>query len=393
MKDTRISILWIFDQPLIPEAGGTERVSSLIIHGLTTAGYNCFGHLVIKESTDICYYNTEPISDLYRFLKDNDIQVIVNQKAQDPSFLRHFLRLGGAEWKKEGGKIISCLHFNPQPIAEYYDIVFFQHSLLKKAYHLLLLKLFPRHHERKQKKHLAQQFLDVYNNSDAFVVLTQTHRRYIEDVIGARQHCDSIHVIPNPLSFTHPCSNEELDKKANIALFVGRMDEYYKRVSIILKAWKYLEESHGLIGWELHLVGDGPYLNKYKEYCYNNRIKGVHFHGRAVPEKHYQSAKVFLMTSISEGLPMTILESFQYGVVPIVIDSCPVFSEIINDGIDGVLCHSDDPKQFAETIYKVIENNNGIKKMAENAIISANNYRPDNIIKLWCSLINVVLNK
>ena len=35
------TILWIYSKPLKPEAGGTERITSLVQRGLTKAGYHC----------------------------------------------------------------------------------------------------------------------------------------------------------------------------------------------------------------------------------------------------------------------------------------------------------------------------------------------------------------
>lgn len=108
-----MTILWIYNQPLIPEAGGTERITSLVAKGLSERGYRCLGILEFKESDWSMTYNDKPVDNLYNFLKANNVDVVINQIAYAKWLLEAFLANGGNQWHAEGGRIISCLHFDP----------------------------------------------------------------------------------------------------------------------------------------------------------------------------------------------------------------------------------------------------------------------------------------
>lgn len=380
-----MNILWLFDQPLSPEAGGTERVSSLIMEGLREHGFNCYGHLVIKDNSNICYYNNKPIENLYEYLTVNDINVVINQKAQDADFLKHFLQIGGMRWKNDGGKIISCLHFNPKPIQEYYDIKILCQPSLLKLFLLLRAKIFSRQRERLQLQQVAIKYNYIGQYSNRFVLLTETHRIFLKNILQ-KECTDKLEVIPNPLTFQKTLHHSYLSKKGNIAIYVGRMDEYYKRISIILRAWYYLERNENDFNWKLLLIGNGSDIERYKQYCQKHRLNSVRFEGRQNPRCYYEKAKLFLMTSISEGLPMTILESFQNGVVPVVMNTCPVFSEIVTDGVNGVICHDSSVKKYALSIKRAI--NLDLYTMGMQAIQSSKNYSMNAILDSWISTIN-----
>lgn len=380
-----MNILWIFDQPLTPEAGGTERVSTLIMEGLRKYGFNCYGHLVINNNSNICYYNDKPIEDLYEYLTENDIKFIINQKAQNADFLKHFLHIGGMKWKNEGGKVISCLHFNPQPIPEYYDIKKLCRPSLLKLFLLLRAKLLSNQREKQQIRQIAINYNCISKYSDAFVLLTETHRDFLENILK-REYTDKLKVIPNPLTFRKAISLSKLPQKANTAIYVGRMNEYYKRISLVLQAWHYLERTEKDFNWKLELIGDGPDIETYKQYCQKHHLNSVRFEGRQNPKPYYEKAKLFLMTSISEGLPMTILESFQNGVVPVVMNTCPVFNEIIDDGINGVICNDSNAKKYAMSIKRAI--NLDLYTLGTQAVLSSRNYSLESILNRWVSLIN-----
>ena len=128
------TILWIYTKSLCPEVGGTERVTSLVQRGLQRAGYRCMDILVLKPKEDRAEYHEEEIKDIYQFLKENQVDVVINQVGHAPDFLRYFLDGGGKQWHDEGGKIISCLHFHPQPVSVHYQFSIKKHKTLHDYY-------------------------------------------------------------------------------------------------------------------------------------------------------------------------------------------------------------------------------------------------------------------
>ena len=116
------TILWIYNHPLKPEAGGTERITSLVMRGLSANGHKCLGILVIDFAKGIVNYDDIEVSDIYSFLMQKHVDTVINQCGHVKDMLEFFLEKGGRKWREEGGKIITCLHYDPKPYSVRYQL-------------------------------------------------------------------------------------------------------------------------------------------------------------------------------------------------------------------------------------------------------------------------------
>lgn len=385
-----MTILWIYNRPLIPEAGGTERITSILMRGFSSRGYNCLGMLVVHQEDLSLSYNGEPVDDLYRFLKDNHVDVVINQEALTTCVLNTFLDKGGDLWHKEGGKLITCLHFDPEGPGTIYFFKIKKNKTLHDWFTILKLSMFKTFYKHKQDKDTGIVYRELYDKSDYFIALSHTHFPYLQKVMNMVtpkiSHYNKLVAINNPLTFEDVSSPSILKEKKKVCLIVARMDEYYKRISLSLKAWQKVQQHLETRDWVLKVVGDGPSLNDYKEYVNNHKIPNVEFCGRQNPELYYREAKIFLMTSSREGWGLTLTESFQRGVVPIAMDSSPVFRQIITNGEDGYICPNNDIKTLSQLIVALIKNPTQLETMAKCALCSAEKFNLDNAMNAWGNL-------
>lgn len=377
------NILWIYNRPLNPEVGGTERITHLISEGLKERGYNTFGILQLFKDSGSIIYQGEEIPDLYTFLQKHQIDIIINQIGYDDWLLKKFLEKGGDKWKKEGGKIITCLHFDPKPTSDYY---LFKSQLIKNFQsHINLLKsllLYPYYKKRQERK-LGHIYNFLYDSSDAFVTLSKTHFPYFKKLTKRSEYI-KLHAINNPLTFPDISRETDLSSKKKQILVCSRMTEYQKRISIVLKVWKRLYKKEVAKDWELIIVGDGPDLDFYKSFSKKHQLKRIHFEGQQSPEKYYNEASIFLMTSVGiEGWGLTITESLQRGVVPIVMNTASVYSEIINTNYNGILTKKKSLTSFTNAIYYLVTNKTILKQMQLNALNSSNKFRGEIILNKW----------
>jgi len=139
------------------------------------------------------------------------------------------------------------------------------------------------------------------------------------------------------------------------------------------------------LGETLNLIGPVGAKDSEKQYFeelekdYFNR-KNIHYLGPKYGEelvKFYQSAKVLLYPSESEGgLPLGILEAMSTGL-PVVASNVGGVPDAIDDEVDGCLVDGFDPQVWRKKIdialnidtqicRAKIENNFNIKKMADN---------------------------
>lgn len=373
------TILWLYNMPLVPEAGGTERITSLIRNGLLRRGYDCMKMLVVNPETEKITYEGEQIHDLFEFLKKNNVDTIINQDGITNKVLNVFLNKGGLCWQREGGKIITCLHFDPDAPSVIKLFLSKKSKTLKDWFIITKLQLLSSYYQNQKDNQAGKLYNELYDKSDSFVCLSKTHFAYLHKVMK-RTSYEKIVAINNPLTFDDISDISILYKKKKQVLIVARMDEFYKRISLALKAWGFLQD---IKDWHLVIVGDGPSLCDYKDYVQKNHLHNVCFKGRQTPETYYKDSSIFLMTSDKEGWGLTLTESLQRGVVPIVMDSCPVFSEIISDGVNGFLTPNNEIKKFADKVRLLMTNHDILYKMEKQALVSASKFNMDNTIKQW----------
>lgn len=89
------------------------------------------------------------------------------------------------------------------------------------------------------------------------------------------------------------------------------------------------------------------------------------------------------MTSPAEGWGLTLTESLQRGVVPVVMDSSPVFSEIIDNGINGFLTKNKSLKDLTQALGKLIEDTELRQQMAKEALKKASKFTIDSVLNKW----------
>lgn len=381
-----MNILWIYNRPLNPEAGGTERITALVAKGLSQNGHHCLGILVFDDQSERMSYNGEQVEDLYSFLKEQKIDIVINQIAYSNWLLEVFLRKGGNNWRQEGGRIISCLHFDPKNPSLLYLMRGGSKKKFKDRLNVLKAFLLYPYYERKQKQNEGDIYNFIYENSDWFVALSETHFPYLRKVMK-RDHYDKMVAINNPLTFDEISDSCILSEKQKIVLVCARMSEYHKRISIILKIWKRIQESNIFHDWTLIVLGDGPDLKSYKDFVKENRLSNVRFEGQKSPESYYRKAGILLLTSSAEGWGLTITEGLQRGVVPVVMDSCPVFSEIITSGYNGFLTTDGNVRKFAERVMQLMNSPQLLRQMQENALLSADKFTLDKTMKKWEKII------
>lgn len=100
-------------------------------------------------------------------------------------------------------------------------------------------------------------------------------------------------------------------------------------------------------------------------------------------EGELAKASIHAVSSRFEGFGMTIIEAFACGV-PVVSFDCPRGPrEIITPGHDGLLVPPDDVDALAAGLLQMIDDEEGRRRMAENALRTAGNYDISTIVGRW----------
>lgn len=372
--------------PLVPEAGGTERITSLVAKGLSALGHKCVGMLVFSENNDTMTYDGQPVADLYAFLRENSVDIVINQIAYARWLLDAFLSRGGARWHSEGGKIISCLHFDPKPASVLYYFKSKWHKTLRDYVTMAKLAVFAPYYSHKQERETGEIYNWVYDNSDWYVTLSLSHFPYFQK-ITRRQEYKKLRAINNPLTFSDISDESILDEKRRVVLVCSRMDEYYKRISLVLKAWEEILCRPESDGWMLKIVGTGLDIDKYIAYAASHGLSNITFEGQKSPESYYREADILLVASVREGWGLTLTESLQRGVVPVVMNTCSVYSDIITHGYNGYLSEGDNLKEFTNHVLSLMSDSPTRCTMQLHALESAGRFTLEKTMEKWKELI------
>jgi glycosyltransferase involved in cell wall biosynthesis len=382
--------LWIYDKTIDPSSGGTERVTHLMMKGLELAGCDIAGFLVIDQTPprEMRDEHGQLVSDLYDFLCQRRVGVVINQIGYSTWLLKEFLGRGGEQWRNEGGRIITCLHFDPQMFATSLRELarhWRQRNLLQKTRRLGRILLLP-FERRRARSTLRSAYRYLIEASDKYIILSEHYRDRMLQFSGSGDP-NRISVIPNPNTFPKCLPRERLKDKLEIVLVVSRLDEPQKRLSLILKAWARLMKGGAFGSWKLQIIGEGEYAEDYRNTISSKNIPRVEMLGKCNPEKYFEAASIYLHTAKREGWGLTITEAMQSGAVPVVMHSSDVFEDIVHDGIDGFLCKDGNVREFAEHISKLMGSPKLRQRMAEHAIAAAESRSTDSVVQKWRSVL------
>jgi len=122
-------------------------------------------------------------------------------------------------------------------------------------------------------------------------------------------------------------------------VYSGRLEIHPKRADLILDVMIELCIRHPQI--ECVLIGDGPYRPTAEKRVEDSGLSGkISFTGRVNHDEvigHLQKSHVFIMMSEYEGLPVSLIEAMECGVVPVVRKISSGVTELVLDGQNGYL--------------------------------------------------------
>jgi len=198
---------------------------------------------------------------------------------------------------------------------------------------------------------------------------------------------DKVKVIHNGIDFEKidGLANEiinDFDFKKNIKylMALGRLDEP-KNYSMLLKSFKILSDRNSNV--ELLIIGDGLLKDKHFEEAKTlGIIEKVHFVGfKSNPYKYLKKADCYVMSSKIEGFPNALIEAM-YITGKVVSTNCETGpDEIITNDEDGFLVRVDDYQQMAESIEKILYDNELQSKFYNNSRKKIKTFGKDKMIE------------
>lgn len=179
-----------------------------------------------------------------------------------------------------------------------------------------------------------------------------------------------------------------LPKKYDI-IFMGRIAPA-KKVDTLLRVIAKVKKSKSNL--TVGIVGDGPLMDSMKTLAAQLGVThNVEFLGfRKDSEHYYNSAKIFVLTSYYEGLPMAMLEAMACGI-PCVVPNVGDITDAAIDGVNAIVIDNPyDVNGFANAIIKLLNDDEFYKKLSENTNVVRKRYCYESATKAWNEILDSI---
>jgi glycosyltransferase involved in cell wall biosynthesis len=213
-----------------------------------------------------------------------------------------------------------------------------------------------------QRAYLRTLGLEVLKSADVVVCLT---RNDVEEVVRFGCSLEKVRLIPNAVDTERFRPSE--GQESNLVVWVGRF--------VPEKGVEYLIEAARLVVDEFEdvrflLVGYGPLKTKMMRLVHERGLDGfVRFVGplsRDDVARVLGGAGIFVLPSLSEGMPLALLEAMSCGNA-VVASNIGGVAEIIKDYDNGVLVPPRNAEELASSILMLLCEDGLRGKLARNA--------------------------
>lgn len=175
-------------------------------------------------------------------------------------------------------------------------------------------------------------------------------------------------------------------------IYVGRLS-YEKSIDQIMRALVIISRKNP--STKLIIAGDGPARQMLEKLAHTLKIeKNVCFLGFICGQnllETLQTSDIFITSSKSENMPLSILEAMSVGL-PIIGANALGIPEIIKNNYNGFLVPPDKPEIMAQKISELINNDSLIKKFSAASRALALEYSQDKIVKSLENIYNKLIN-
>ena len=198
-----------------------------------------------------------------------------------------------------------------------------------------------------------KNFRDLAQKAKRVITVSRYNKNYL--IQKYKMPPDKIEVIHCgiDINFFKPAKDSN---KENIILTVARLHPV-KGLEYAIKACALLKQKANR--FKYFIVGEGSEHSKLEHLIRNLQLQDyVFLEGARVKEevlKYYQKAKIFILPSITEGLPVSLMESMACKVPVIATKICGV-PELVEDGINGYLVPPKDVQQLAQKMEILLNN-------------------------------------
>jgi len=185
---------------------------------------------------------------------------------------------------------------------------------------------------------------------------------------------ESIVVIPNGVAETYFIGKKTRENTVPHLLFVGRLAAQ-KNLSMLIEAVSQMQTSVFL-----DIVGEGELREDIEALIQKYELHNVKLHGKKTGKdliEHYQSADIFVLPSLKEGVSLSMLEALAAGL-PVVASDSPEMRPILDEC--GVLIEDPTATNYAKALDALLSNRDTMNHLSTLSVQKARSYSWENVL-------------
>jgi N-acetylglucosaminyldiphosphoundecaprenol N-acetyl-beta-D-mannosaminyltransferase len=373
-----------------------KKLTFLLLHlgygGIETSTINTANALSEKYDVElISFYNLK--ENQSKDLKENiSVKYLYNGEPNKAEFKQAIKEKNIFKVLKEGFKAVDILakkrylikneiqNSNSMAIVSTrYDFS----VILNKYGRKDIIKIAQEHHHHNNNNKYINVLKNKYKKIDYLFALTNSLKKDYEKFLVKNKHTKIV-VVPNMLP-----SYAGQQSKLNTTNIVttSRLHEG-KRINELIDIFSQIHDTNT----KLYIIGSGDEWDNLKNQITNldleNRVIMTGYLNKQEQMEYVLNSSVFAMTSISEGLPMVLLEVMQLGIPCIAYETDSGVADIIKNNENGFIIKNRDEKKYINKLDTLLKNYDLRKSMSNNCIKTSEKFKKEKVCKIWFKILD-----
>jgi glycosyltransferase involved in cell wall biosynthesis len=237
----------------------------------------------------------------------------------------------------------------------------------------------------------AADFAERCRAANAVITVSAANARYMIDKLGAP--AGNLSIIPCGVDSEWFKPKSSACPKPPLLVCVSRLQPH-KNIPVLLRACALLRDRG--IWFRCVVLGDGddrPGLEALRASLGLEEV--VRLQGMASQQEvrgWWREASVGLLTSLAEGMPVSLMEALSSGV-PVVATAVGGIPEMIAPGVNGFVVPTNDPGAVADSVADILSSPEMATRMSHAARETALErfslgHQVDSLLELWNQVLN-----